>query len=860
MTAERWAQVKSLIESALEKDPAERVQFLREACGGDDELRSEVESLLAQEQAADAFLATPAWQIAGDPDSTLPPGARIGVYRILRELAHGGMGAVYLAERDDGVYAKQAAIKVIKRGMDSAAVLRRFHTERSILAQLEHPYIARLLDGGNTAEGQPYFVMEYIEGEPLLDYCDRRSLSTTARLELFLKVCAAMSYAHQMLVVHRDIKPGNILVTADGTPKLLDFGLARILNVDGSDSQDQTVTILRLMTPAYASPEQVRGERVTVATDVYSLGVLLYELLTGYRPYHLSTQSIVEIARVICDQEPTAPSAVIGRAVSDAARIKGVTPESVSRTREGTPGRLRKRLSGDLDNIILRAMRKEQQRRYASVDQLAADIRAHLESRPVLARKDTYRYRAGKFVKRHRLPLTAAALVLIAMIAGLAATTWEARRADRRFNDVRHLAQSLIFEIHDAVAPLPGSTRARQLIVRRGLEYLDSLAKESSGDASLEHELAVGYLRIGDVQGLAGEANLGDFTGAIASYRKAEAILATLAADGDPQAQHDLAVAEQRLSGVYTEVGDHEKALASLRKAVAEFEKRSAADPNDPSAKLDLASSRASLAGVLTNRGNFQEAIAIWKSLLATYQKMSAGQPGDWRLRYDVALAHKRLGALYGRIGQFQEGASEYQQAIAIDERNAAARPNVADLPIGLSYDYSDMGWILERTGDLDRALAMHRKALAIRERMYHADPANWRAVLALSRTETRIGIVLTRLHDYPGALAALRQGEALLESRVESGGAGVQGVEYLADIYQSMGGMYADMASGRQSRASAIVHWRTARAAYSRAYALYAGLRDQHKLPKDDAGNPDLLAESIARCDAAIAKSGGGQ
>ena len=394
MTPERWKKVEEVFESALEHAPDERSAYLAEVCAGDEALRHQVETLIASNEQAGSFIEAPIMGTvlpATVEDDPIPSmiGRRVGSYKIVREIGRGGMGAVYLAVRADDEFQKRVAIKLIKRGMDTDYIIRRFRNERQILASLDHPNIARLLDGGTTEDGLPYFVMEYVEGQPLHHYCDTKRLSTVERLRLFLKVCSAVHYAHQNLIIHRDLKPSNILVTADGTPKLLDFGIAKLLNPEiASQTLDPTTMALRLMTPEYASPEQVRGEPATTASDVYSLGVLLYELLTGRRPYRIRNRLPEEIARVICEEEPERPSIVINRIEQihpDGATQVEVTPESVSRRRDGTPETLRRQLAGDLDNIVLKALRKEPQRRYSSVEQLAEDINRHLEGLPVSA-------------------------------------------------------------------------------------------------------------------------------------------------------------------------------------------------------------------------------------------------------------------------------------------------------------------------------------------------------------------------------------------------------------------------------------------------------------------------------------------
>ncbi|HEV1288133.1 MAG TPA: serine/threonine-protein kinase, partial [Bryobacteraceae bacterium] len=474
MTAGRWSEVKAVLSGVLDADPTERHDLLDRLCGGDTELRTTVESLLAMESKAGQFdtAALPGSFLWADTPEKPPE--QIGPYTILHEIGRGGMGVVYLADRADGEYRKRVAIKLITR-RHQPHLEQRFRRERQILAQLEHPNIARLLDGGAAASGDAYFVMEYVEGPPLLAWCNEHRLNIDARLKLFLSVCDAVSYAHQKLIVHRDLKPGNILVTPSGDPKLLDFGLARVLDSDADAEITQAGPTP--MTVAYASPEQIRGERQTVASDVYSLGVILYELLTAHRPYRAENSSFAEIARITCEQEPIPPSQF--------------------------------GLSGDLETILLKALSKDQRLRYPSVDEFAADLRRYLDGQPIHARPATFFYRAGKFLGRHRIAAPAAALAVVLILSFAGLSWFEARRAQRRFNDVEKLAHSVMYEFHDAIERLPGSTAARELLVSRALEYLEDLSREAAGDPRLAREIALGYSRIGDVQGGLGNSNLG---------------------------------------------------------------------------------------------------------------------------------------------------------------------------------------------------------------------------------------------------------------------------------------------------------------------------------------------------------------
>jgi eukaryotic-like serine/threonine-protein kinase len=420
MEPERWQKIKELFGAALERKPAERSSFVAQSCASDPALLAELQSLLAAHEETSATVSQAAAERLGAPEGS-SLGRRIGPYQVLHRIALGGMAAVYLATRADDQYRKRVAIKLIPPGLDTEELLRRFRNERQTLAALDHPNIVKLLDGGSTDDGLPYLVMDYVEGTPINQYCDAHRLSITERLELFCKVCSAVGYAHERLVIHRDLKPGNILVTSDGTPKLLDFGIAKLLDPASSATLVITRTGQRLMTPEYASPEQVRGEPLTNATDVYSLGVVLYELLTGHRPYRLKSYTPLEIERAICETEPLKPSTMVTQVEQewdeDGTKTT-ITPEAVSLTREGDAQKLRSRLHGDLDAIVLTALRKEPRRRYSSVYELSEDVRRHLKDLPITARPSTLSYRVGKFLRRHQ-ELTVATLIFALVLLAL---------------------------------------------------------------------------------------------------------------------------------------------------------------------------------------------------------------------------------------------------------------------------------------------------------------------------------------------------------------------------------------------------------------------------------------------------------
>ncbi|MFQ5653146.1 MAG: tetratricopeptide repeat protein [Planctomycetota bacterium] len=508
-------RLEELFHAALEMEPARRGEYLDEACGGDPRLRAEIGALLRSHDRTGSFLAGPALgasiplteleELARDEPSL--EGRRLGPYRLRELIGAGGMSSVYLAERADAQYEKHVAIKLIKPGMDTREVIQRFLRERQTLADLDHPGIARLLDGGTTDDGQPYLVMEHIKGEPITAHCDRHRLSTVARLGLFRGVCSAVEYAHRHLVVHRDLKPGNILITEEGAPKLLDFGIAKLLGPEpGGAPATSTITVHRFFTPEYASPEQIRGDPIGTATDVYSLGVILYELLTGHRPYRLTSRTSVEAERIICEEEPPRPSTAIGRTEEIPGRdgtTRRLTPESVSRLRGSQPEGLRRRLAGDLDNIVLMALRKERERRYASVSELSEDIRRHHSGYPVRARRDTVGYRASKFVSRHRVPILAATAILLTLAVWLVQTLHlsdrlarEARRAREESQEAVRSRSALAYlfsssepvEVNGAPVPL------RDVLELHVQRLAKGLAEEPEAEARILERIVDAYI------------------------------------------------------------------------------------------------------------------------------------------------------------------------------------------------------------------------------------------------------------------------------------------------------------------------------------------------------------------------------
>jgi len=693
-----WQNQKDVFLAALARPPELRGAFLDAACGGDDELRRDVESLLAAHDAAGSFLSSP---IGLDTEGAEDAGAsdavpqRIGPYRILDTIAHGGMGTVYRAVRDDDAFRKTVALKLVRGGRHSDYFERRFRQERQILARLQHPNIATVLDGGTAEGGQPYLVMEYVEGQPINRFCAAQGLGIRDRLALFRTVCGAVQYAHQNLVIHRDIKPANVLVDGSGVPKLLDFGIAKLLASGVDPDVAPTDTVLPMMTPEYASPEQVRGQPVTTASDVYSLGVLLYELLAGRRPYEVQTDSLESIVRTICETEPRAPSEAV---------------------------RGRSQLRGDLDTIVLKALRKEPERRYRTAHDLSEDLRRHLEGLPVTARADTIGYRAGKFVSRHRTAVAAAFLVSASLVAGIVTTTRQARLAQRRFDEARRLIHTVIFDIQPKMGAVAGTTSLRKDLIEGTLQYLEALTRDAGDNPALLRELSASYVQLARVQGAQGAANVGDTQAARRTLGEAEKLVERLLKldPNGPESLHEAVAVERNVALSYLYQGAYAPAQQHARRAIALAERQVAVRP-DFQAREDLADAHRTLANSSDSAEAFGRSREIYESLLLE-------KPDEPRVLRNLSQVHKYVAGLHYRKNEYRAGLDLIGKARAIDEKLLAANPENPEAQADLTFSLNQLSWGHSHLGDLAPALAAMQESLAMRERLVTRNPEDARA------------------------------------------------------------------------------------------------------------------------------------
>ncbi|HVE60103.1 MAG TPA: protein kinase [Pyrinomonadaceae bacterium] len=812
MNPEKWQKIKAIFNEAVELSAAECKAFLKDQTGADAEILAEVRKLLAAEKqnnfAQPIANLSNLWQDEKAEDFL---GKEIGDYKIVREIGRGGMGIVFEAVREKADFSQTVALKLLKRGMDSDAMLRRFRHERQILASLEHPNIGRLLDGGMSADGLPFFAMEFVQGKPLDEYCEEKNLTTAERLRLFLQICAAVQFAHSRLVVHRDLKPTNILVTENGTVKLLDFGIAKILSPE-NELQDQTVTALGMMTPQYASPEQIRGEIVSTSSDIYSLGLILYELLTGAAAYKFPNNRADEMAKVICEVEPPRPSSVVSSqqsaAVKDTKDNEQRTTAGGQTTNPKSKIQNPKSLKGDLDNIILKALRKEPARRYASVEQFAGDIRRHLEGLPVIARPDTFSYRFEKFVARHRVSVVAGILIFLSLIVGIAATGWQAVRAERqralaekRFGEVRELANNSVFKYYDQIKDLQGATEARETLLKDAAVYLDRLAEDAQGDQALQRDLVNAYFRLGDIMGAPHDnANTGDTAAALENYQKAQKIAEQLLSQNaeDWEMIGKLRAAHTKTGEIFQRMGNAEETKNHFRAAVELSEKIAAHEPDSPKQLSALGQSYILYGETLPLGTGENESVTVSSKGFPFLEKAMQIAPDDSPSIQRSNMAHIRVGLqIYAlardaeeagdekKAAEFYTKSAEYfrksreeaQKLVASDAKNAGFRRRLFVAEFNESTSLSG----LQKT---DEALQIQNKMLT-ETNAVAADKKNAEAQFDLAQSFYEIGSTYFRRREFAQAFENINKAIAVYNQIItaDASNAEVQKFKFEAQI-----------------------------------------------------------------------------
>lgn len=729
MTAEHWRQIEEIFDLALEVPAEQRSAWLDKNCPNP-AIRKEVDDLISANETTGAMQASLKSALTDLAKSVqardqLRPGGRLGPYELLDEVGRGGMGIVLRARRDDGVFDREVAIKAVHRTALHPQVLARFRQERKILGRLDHPSIARVLDGGSTDDGVPYLVMDFVQGVRITSHCANQKLTLEERLELFIKVCGAVQYAHQQMVVHRDLKPSNILVDSSGEPHLLDFGIAKLLD-PGEEGEPLTSDQIRPLTPQYASPEQVRGEQITAASDIYSLGVLLYELLTGKSPHTITNNSPLTIAYVICETDIKPPSEAV---------------------RETSPVNA-KDIRGDLDDIAMLALQKEPGRRYGSVAQFADDVRRYLNHLPVNARAQTAHYRARKFVRRHRTALIAAGLVAASLVSGIVVATQQARKTQHRADQLRRLTHSFIFEVHDAVRSLPGATEARRLILAKALEQLEALAKEAD-DTSSRYELGSAFRKIGDAVGGAAGANLGDRKAALAHYQRAirlmESVIEEDPSHGGARAELISALGDYAMTLRYAgDVAGGKSAYLRGAAAVEDAMKQAGALPE---IYLRGAGMYASYSDMARAGSEVKAAMDASERAAELIRIVSARIPPGPELDTAASAAWSSLAKSRARTGDLKGAVAAARESIRIMERQLARNPHdhrvLHLLMLGYGHEGDILGWpSAPNLGDREGAYSSYRKAVAVAEKLASADAKDSRARMDLAIALGRQGAV----------------------------------------------------------------------------------------------------------------------
>lgn len=740
MNAEHWARVTALFEKALEQPTAERDAWL--ARHGDETTLRDVRALLDTYERNPEFLEEPVDAAAGLEAVVMDRmiGRVLGAYRIERLLGRGGMGVVYEARRDDQSFDRRVAIKLLPE-WGAGLLAGRFQAERRVLGSLEHPGIARLLDAGS-ADGIPYFVMEYVDGIPVDRWCLEQKADLSMRVLLVERICDAVGYAHRNLVVHRDLKPANILVTGEGQPKLLDFGIATLVGENGGASAGLTSTAHRSFTPEFASPEQVRGERVTTASDVYALGVLLHVLLSGRHPYDLRGLSPLDQMQAICEREATPPSTVAPPAVAAGLR-------------------------GDLDTIVSTALRKAASERYATVEALASDLRAWREGRPIAAAPASLAYSFRRFARRNRLAVGAAAAVLIAVVAGGSVAAWQAAvarqerdKARNRFAQVRTFSRALLFDVHAALSNVPGATESRRLLLDRAVQFLDGLAADAGDDLDLKLELVEGYRRLADVQGNPASENVGDSRAALVSLdhaaRLAEEILAR---EPDRFDALSAAIAVRfTMANVEAAQPDDSPSIARHLELLQQLERGHA----DVRARRTLAEGYSDRGRLLANRSNFAGATEAFTSAVARFESLPDAERSAAGVQYAFAL--KRLGAVLLRADRFGEAEGRYRAALALEEPILANLPPADSRRYDITFTLSDLALVQSRLGKWSDAAVMWQRALDIRKALSDADPKNVRALAGVATLYGRLGLAARASGDLDACIQRSRDELALRE------------------------------------------------------------------------------------------------
>ncbi|WP_138430470.1 serine/threonine-protein kinase [Fodinibius saliphilus] len=696
MEQNQWEKVNKIVDTALELDKKERTTYIEENCKNDNKLKQHVTQLLAaiEESETEDFLATPATYIdemageltATDATASSMVGQHIGNYHLDELIGHGGMGSVFKGRRADGAYEKEIAIKILRRGMDTPSNIARFKRERNILANLEHPNIARLLDGGLTEEGLPYLVMEYVDGTPLLEYCNQNNLTIEERLELFEQVCFAVQHAHQNAIIHRDLKPSNILVNNEGKVKVLDFGIAKLIRAESSEGVTfQTRTGARMLTVGYSSPEQLEGQAITTATDAYVLGILLFELLADVHPFEMDDKNLVEIEKQVREKRPKNPS-------DKYAQLSSTEKKKIAQYRSTDTAKLTSLLTGDLDAIVMKALRKEPGHRYSSAEQLLEDLNRRKTNLPIIAREDTFRYNSSKFLKRHKTRLSVAAAFLSIIISLTVFYTWQiAQEKDKAQLEAQKAQEvsSFLTDMFRASNPNynPKDTVTAATFLKRGQERIDQLNDQPEIQGQLLEIMGRAYSEIGQFDKAAPLLNK--------SLKLRETYQGTTST-AYIQSLDALGVLE-RLKGNFAEAESLTQRSLSVLKN------------NQPNNKKLLVNGLNELGLILDQRGKYEQADSVYKEVLYIQQQLYKSE--------HPKLAHifnNRAGVLR-KLGKYEKAEELYRKALNI------WKAQYGDIHPSTAMGYHDLALILNQRGKLEQADSLYHKGLTIDKKLYDA-------------------------------------------------------------------------------------------------------------------------------------------
>ena len=787
MTPEKFQELRRSFDQLLNLNPEDRAQALATISQSDPPLGAELRRLLDQQARSTGLLDRSPAEVLSRPAQPL---RELGPYSIQRELGSGGMGVVYEALRVDGTFRKRVAIKVLRRDLNPEVFLSRFERERHILARLEHPHVASILDAGQTPEGDPYFVMEYVDGVPITQYAVKQGLTVAQRLGLFLQVCDAVQCAHRNLTVHRDLKPGNILVTEAGAVKLLDFGVAKLLEVEPAAAPP---TEALLLTPAYSSPEQIRREPVSTSADIFQLGILLYELLVGRHPFDGKGRLPHEVMRAICEDDPPAPSSLGA-------------------------------IDADLDAIVLTALRKQPTWRYASVDQLADDIGRYRQGWPIAAKGNGLAYRFRKFVRRQWLPLASTAAVILLLIAGIVATTRQASLADiarkqaeleratadsqrhlaeqarqfadqqmhvaeartkeaeserqreqERYREVRALASSLLFDLYDGVRDLAGSATARRLMVEKAQHQLELLKADAGQDIGLQRDLAASYERLGELRVDPRQPDKTDAASAVLAYREGLTLRKALAGRPDAQLrdQRDLALGIAKLADGEFWSGDPKQALVDYRRALTLAQSLAGSQPGDSSVTRGLGAVEERLCIMLLTTGDNAGALQSCRDTIATLSPLSRSLPGDLEVQRLIATTEGSYANALRLSGKPKDAATEANAALESLQKLQSLAPSNAEYRRLASTAEVILASSLAATGDVPGSLEAFGRSIRSMEIAVEIDPSDLGSPLRLAGTLLAFSRRLAQGPEKARAHDAAQEALRLLQQTCDKPGAG---------------------------------------------------------------------------------------